>query len=772
MSQKLFSAVANELSIKPAQVAATVQLLDEGSTVPFIARYRKEKTGTLDEVAITSIRDRIEQLRELEKRREAILKSLEDRELLTVELEDDIKAAETMARLEDIYLPFRPKRRTRATVAREKGLEPLATAIYEQTGVDPLKAAEELLKELPDDVEDDKKVADAEEALAGARDIIAEWINEDVKAREKMRDLFFKDGMIISSRFSEEDKDAEKYRDYFDYSEAVKTAASHRIHAIFRGEREIHLSVKISPGEEKATALLEKLFLKSNSADGDQVKEAIADSYKRLLAPSMENEVRLELRLRADEDAIRVFADNLRELLMASPFGEKPVLAIDPGFRTGCKAAALDAQGSLLAHDTLYLTSGDAKAEQAKKQATNLIEKHQPRAIAIGNGTASRETEAFFKELVKEKKIPVVLVNESGASVYSASPVARKEFPDLDVSIRGAISIGRRLKDPLAELVKIDAKSIGVGQYQHDVDQNKLKQSLDDVVVSCVNKVGVDLNTSSAQLLQYVSGVGPTLGENIVKYRSKNGSFKSRSELLNVTRFGPKAFEQAAGFIRIRGGQNPLDASAVHPERYALVEKMAKDAGTDVQTLMTDEEKRKSIKLDTYVSDDVGLPTLQDIMAELAKPGRDPRESFVPFSFAEGVETMDDLKKGMKLPGIVTNVTDFGAFVDVGVHQDGLVHKSKMPIRRNVAPADYVKVGQTIEVTVLDVDQQRKRISLSMLKDQKPRSQRKTGKTSQKQSKRPNRKPKSSGGQKPRQQEKSSGFSHNPFADLMKKTKK
>jgi uncharacterized protein len=770
MTEKILTTIANELSIKTAQVTATVELLDGGATVPFIARYRKEKTGMLDEVAISAIRDRVDQLRELEKRKEAILKSLEERELLTAELEDKVKAADTMALLEDIYLPFRPKRRTRATVAREKGLEPLARQIFDQTGVDPKAAAEALLRELPQDVEDDKKVADVDEALAGARDIIAEWINEDEKARRDMRELFFEQGVLHSSRFSEENKDAEKYRDYFDHSEPIKTAASHRIHAIFRGEREIHLSVRISPGEELALAKLEKLFVKSSGDDGEQVKEAIADCYKRLLAPSMENEVRQELRNRADGDAISIFAENLRELLLASPFGEKSVLAIDPGYRTGCKATALDAQGNLLEHTTIFLTSSEEKKKQAADLMKAWVEKHNPAAVVIGNGTASRETETFFKSLLSDKKLPILLVNESGASVYSASDVARKEFPDLDVSYRGAVSIGRRFMDPLAELVKIDPKSIGVGQYQHDVDQSKLRQSLDDVVVSCVNKVGVDVNTASAELLRYISGLGPVLAKNVVEHRKEKGPFKSRQELLNVQRFGPKAFEQAAGFIRIRGAENPLDSSAVHPERYKLVLQMAEDAQADVNTLMQDEEKRKSINLNNYINEEVGLPTLQDIIEELAKPGRDPRESFVPFSFTEGVEKIEDLKKGMKLPGIVTNVTDFGAFVDVGVHQDGLVHRSKMPIARNAAPSEHVKVGQVVEVSVVDVELERQRISLSLLKDgqNKPKSR-------QPQQTRSPKKPRRKQGGKPRQSfapapaAKTKTFSNNPFAELMKK---
>ena len=720
MNEAHINKIAAELNIKSSQVENTVKLLKEDATVPFISRYRKEMTGSLDEVQITAIRDRILQLEELDKRRDAILKSLEERELLTEELKDKIYGAETMAELEDIYLPFRPKRRTRATVAREKGLEPLAELIFAQEGCDLQKEAEKYLT--PEEEKEEKEkakllVESAEDALAGARDIIAEWVNENQEARAKIRQLFLEKGSVTSKLLNTDEEAAAKYKDYFDWSEPIAKAPSHRILAILRGERELHLSARFAPAEADAHAILMKLFVKGSGADSEQVKGAIEDSYKRLLAPSMENEVRVEAKAKADEAAIKVFCENLRELLLASPLGEKRVLAIDPGFRTGCKVVCLDSQGKLLENHTVYLSASEEKKKAGGNIIRALCEKYKIQAIAIGNGTASRETEAFVKTLELPKDIVIVMVNESGASVYSASKTAREEFPDHDVTVRGSVSIGRRLMDPLAELVKIDPKSIGVGQYQHDVDQGKLKQGLDDVVISCVNNVGVDVNTASPQLLTYVSGLGPSIVKNIVAFREEKGAFKKREALLDVPRLGPKAFEQAAGFLRIRGGENPLDSSAVHPERYALVEQMAGDIETSVEELMKSAEARAKIDLKKYISDDIGLPTLNDIIAELEKPGRDPRKKFEAFSFSEDVEKISDLKVGMKLPGIITNVTDFGAFVDVGVHQDGLVHVSQISEKFIKNANEIVKVGQKVEVTVIEVDEPRKRISLSLKKD-------------------------------------------------------
>jgi uncharacterized protein len=700
--------IATELNVNPEGVKATAALLEEGATIPFVARYRKERTGSLDEVALTTIRDRLSQLEELDRRRESILKSLEERELLTDELRDKLVAAETMAVLEDLYLPYRPKRRTRATVAREKGLEPLAQQLFQQeAAMDPLAEAAAF-------VNPETGVESAEEALAGARDIIAEWVNEDEGARRLMRALFEKRGVFRTKVAAGKEVEGAKYRDYFDWEESVAKAPSHRILAMRRGEREGFLSLRIAPPEEEALGILESLFVKGESAASLQVKAAVHDSYGRLLAPGMETEVRVGTKERADRSAIRVFAENLRELLLASPLGQKRVLAIDPGFRTGCKVVCLDPQGKLLQAETIYPLGADGPKEKAAATLRELCRRFQVEAVAVGNGTGGRETEAFVRELGLSETIPVVLVNESGASVYSASEVARNEFPDQDVTVRGAVSIGRRLMDPLAELVKIDPKSIGVGQYQHDVDQRALKQSLDDVVVSCVNAVGVEVNTASEQLLTYVSGLGPQLARNIVAYRNEQGPFASRRELRKVPRLGPKSFEQCAGFLRIRNGKNPLDGSAVHPESYHVVETMARDLSCALVDLMKTEELRRRIDPSRYVTDTVGLPTLTDILAELAKPGRDPRREFEAFSFAKGVETMEDLRPGMWLPGIVTNITVFGAFVDIGVHQDGLVHVSQMADRFVKDPHQVVKVHQQVKVKVLEVDLERKRISLSL----------------------------------------------------------
>lgn len=711
MNTNHFLIVAEELQIKVKQVTDTIELLDEGATVPFISRYRKEVTGSLDEVQVAAIRDRMQQLRELDKRREAVLKSIQEQGKLTEELEKKIQAAETMAVLEDLYLPYKPKRRTKATIAKEKGLEPLADLIFTQDSIDLEAEASKYISE-------EKEVVSVDEALQGARDIIAERVNEHVDLRKKMRDLFINEGTFTCKVIPGKEEEAAKYKDYFDWSEPIKTAPSHRVLAMRRGEKELFLMLDSCPEEFSAIALMEEMILE-NAANSsvDQVRMAIKDCYKRLMKPSMETEVRLFTKKKADEEAIKVFAENLRQLLLAAPLGEKSVMAIDPGFRTGCKTVCLGPQGQVLSYDTIFPNEPQRKLAESGATVKHLVEKFKIEAIAIGNGTASRETEAFVKSLGLPKQVIVTMVNESGASIYSASEVAREEFPDFDLTVRGAVSIGRRLMDPLAELVKIDAKSIGVGQYQHDVDQSALKNSLDDTVMSCVNGVGVEVNTASKQLLTYVSGLGPVLAQNIVNYRNENGPFKSRNEIKKVPRLGDKAFEQAAGFLRIRNAKHPLDASAVHPERYALVEQMAGDLGVRVADLMVSEEIRSKIQLKKYISEDVGLPTLQDILEELSKPGRDPRETFEVFNFQEGVNEITDLKVGMKLPGIVTNITKFGAFVDVGVHQDGLVHLSHLTDRFIKDPTEVVSVSQKVEVTVMEVDVPRKRIGLSMKSD-------------------------------------------------------
>ena len=709
-----YKKIAAELSVAEKQVSTTVGLLDEGATVPFISRYRKEMTGSLDEVQVAAIRDRIQQLRDLDKRREAILKSLTEMGKLTPELEKQINEAETMVLLEDIYLPYRPKRKTRATAAREKGLQPLADLILEQKKVD-------LELEAGKYIDEEKGVNSIEEALAGARDIIAEHISENAEVRTKMRALFLEKGTFQSKVIAGKEEAGIKYKDYFDWTEPVKSAPSHRVLAMRRGEKEEILWLDIQPVEDEAIQLLEGLFVNGNNDSSRQIQLAITDGYKRLLKPSMETEIRLFTKKQADEEAIRVFAENARQLLMAAPLGQKRTMAIDPGFRTGCKVVCLDEQGKLLEYTAIFPHTGAGGAVEAEKTTKHLVSKYSIESIAIGNGTAGRETELFVRNL-NLPGINIVMVNESGASIYSASEVARDEFPDKDVTVRGAVSIGRRLMDPLAELVKIDPKSIGVGQYQHDVDQNKLQSSLDDTVISCVNAVGVELNTASKQILAYVSGLGPQLAQNIVDYRNENGAFKRRDQLKKVARLGDKAYEQAAGFLRIRDAENPLDTSAVHPERYNVVEQMAKDLKCSVKDLMSNQQLRKSIPLQKYVTETVGLPTLNDIMDELAKPGRDPREQFEAFSFTEGVNAISDLKVGMKLPGIVTNITNFGAFVDIGVHQDGLVHLSQITHRYIKDPNEVLKVHQKVEVTVTEVDVNRKRISLSM-KAHEPREQ-------------------------------------------------
>lgn len=710
MNDRYTPSISTELKLAPHQVQAAIALLDEGATVPFIARYRKEMTGSLDEMAITAIRDRLAQLQALDKRRETILKSIEDQGKLTDELKAQIMAADNMAALEDLYLPYKPRRRTRATIAREKGLEPLALILMDQSpATDPNAEAASF-------VDPEKGVESADDALAGARDIIAEWANENADVRAKLRGLLFDKGVIRSRVISGKEAEGIQFRDYYEWEEPVKTAPSHRVLAARRGEREEILTLHIAPPEQEALAILESHFLLGDSPASTQVRFALHDGYKRLLAPSLETEARQWSKQRADEEAIRVFADNLRHLLMAPPLGFKRIMALDPGFRTGCKLVCLDPQGKLLHNEAIYPHTGDHSASRAAERVQTLAKEFEIEAIAIGNGTAGRETEAFVRQMPLPPDIQIIMVDESGASVYSASPVAREEFPDHDVTVRGAVSIGRRLMDPLAELVKIEPKSIGVGQYQHDVEQGELKQGLDDVVISCVNRVGVEANTASPQLLSYVSGLGPQLARNILAYRNENGPFNSRQELLKVPRLGPKAFQQAAGFLRIRGARNPLDASAVHPESYHVVEAMAQDLSCSVADLMSNAEFRDRVSLERYVTEEIGLPTLNDILQELAKPGRDPRETFESFSFAQGVETLDDLRQGMKLPGIVTNVTAFGAFVDIGVHRDGLVHLSELADHFVKDPREVVHVHQHVNVTVLEVDMERKRISLSMRK--------------------------------------------------------
>ncbi len=702
--------ITREFSLQQKYVKAVAELLIEGATIPFIARYRKELTGSMDEVMVANVRDRLEQLRELDKRREAIISSIEKQEKLTPELMQQIVVAATIAELEDIYLPFKPKRKTRASVAKEKGLEPLAQKLFEQDVFDLEEYGQSF-------VDTEKGVTSVQEALEGARDIMAEWISENPESRKRMREMFWKEGVIEAKVLKGKEAEGVKYKDYFEWKEPISKTPSHRLLALRRGEKESILALDIFPPEENAVNALEKQFVKKENPSAEQVRLAIRDSYKRLLRPSLETEIRMESKIKADEEAIKVFASNLKELLLSAPLGQKNVLALDPGFRTGCKLVCLDAQGKLLHYETIFPTEPQKQIAKSAAIVQQLIEKHRIEAIAIGNGTASRETEAFVRGIGLPNNIIIAMVNESGASVYSASEVARDEFPDKDVTVRGAVSIGRRLMDPLAELVKIDPKSIGVGQYQHDVDQIKLKQGLDDVVMSCVNSVGVEINTASKELLSYVSGLSPSLAKNIVEFRNENGPFQSRESLMQVPRLGEKAFEQAAGFLRIHDSANPLDASAVHPESYLIVEKMAQDLGCSVRDLMTSAELRKQLDLKNYITDKVGIPTLTDILSELEKPGRDPRESFEVFSFTEGVNAIADLKIGMKLPGIVTNVTNFGAFVDIGVHQDGLVHISHLSDKFVKDPKEAVTVQQKVTVTVVEVDVPRKRIGLSMKSD-------------------------------------------------------
>lgn len=721
MQKNIFSnLIATALGISEKFVSATLSLLEEGCTIPFIARYRKERTGGLDEVQITAISDRYDKLQEIQKRKETVLKTIIDLDKLTPQLQERIDNCWDSTEIEDIYLPYKPKRRTRAQVAREQGLEPLALLIMKQREQAPERAAERYVK---------GDIKSTDDALKGAQDIIAEIVSEDERTRQQLRNAFQRQAVITSKviKAKADTDEAAKYSDYFDWSEPLKRCSSHRLLAMRRGETEGILRISISPDDEEATERLKRHYVYGSTPCGRLVSEAIDDSYKRLLKPSIETEFATLSKEKADEEAIRVFAENLRQLLLGAPLGQKRVMGIDPGFRTGCKVVCLDAQGNLLHHDAIFPHPPVNKRTESAIALQKMIKKYQVEAISIGNGTASRETDSFVKDVLAgrynigvspsrcEGEIPeVFVVSEAGASVYSASKTARDEFPNEDVTVRGAVSIGRRLMDPLAELVKIDPKSIGVGQYQHDVDQTALKHSLDQTVESCVNSVGVDLNTASQHLLMYVSGLGVTLAKNIVDYRRDNGAFTSRAQLLKVPRLGPSAYQQCAGFLRIRNGKNPLDNSAVHPESYPIVERMAKDQGCSVGDLINNKDKRESIKLEKYITPDVGLPTLTDILSELEKPGRDPREQLEVFEFDKNVSTIDDLIEGMVLPGIVTNITNFGAFVDVGVHHDGLVHISQMANHRIAHPLDVVKLHQHVMVRVIEVDHRRQRISFSM----------------------------------------------------------
>ncbi|WP_321286176.1 Tex family protein [uncultured Sunxiuqinia sp.] len=705
MNAQLIQRIADQLQIRVNQVENTIKLLDEGATVPFISRYRKEMTGSLDEVQIGDIKDEKARLEELIKRKETILKTIDEQDLLTPELKDRIDICFDATELEDIYLPYKPKRKTKASVAREKGLEPLAKIIMKQQERDVESRANAFVNDEVDSVDD---------ALAGARDIIAEWVNENEKARNMVRRAFELGATIRSKLVKGKELEGEKYRDYFEWEEPLRRCPSHRLLAMRRGEHEGFLRISIAPDEEDILERLNRFFVRSQNECGEQIQLAVKDSYKRLLSSAIETEFAQASRQKADQDAIQVFAENLRQLLLAAPLGQKRVLAVDPGYRTGCKVVCLDEQGNLLHNETIYPHKPQEQTKQAARKITSLVGAYQIEAVAIGNGTASRETEHFIKKLRYDRDIKVFVVSEDGASVYSASKVAREEFPSYDVTVRGAVSIGRRLLDPLAELVKIDPKSIGVGQYQHDVDQKLLKNSLDTVVESAVNSVGVNVNTASKHLLTYISGLGPQLAQNVVDYRKENGAFNSRKELMKVPRMGAKAFEQAAGFLRISDAKNPLDNTAVHPESYHVVKQMAKDLNCLVTELITTEEKQKEIVLEKYISESIGLPTLKDIQNELAKPGRDPRKNIKVFEFAPGIYKIEDLQEGMVLPGIVTNITKFGAFVDVGVKQDGLVHISQLANRFVSDPNEVVKLHEHVNVKVTEVDIARKRIQLSL----------------------------------------------------------
>lgn len=699
--------IARELNLQPWQVFNTLKLMEGGATIPFLARYRKEMTGSLDEVMLAAIRDRHEVLVETEKRRAFILDSITGQEKMTPELELQINEAQTLTELEDIYLPYKVKRKTRASIAREKGLEPLATLLMAQQAIDPELKAEEFIDE-------EKSVKSVEEALAGARDIIAEWVNENRTSRERIRTLFNREALISSKPVKGKELEGILYQNYFDSHESILKSPSHRILAMFRGEAEGFLRITVEPDEEKAIGILDRIFVKADNEAAHQVQLAVKDGYKRLLQPSMETEIRQVAKQKADDEAIKVFAGNLRQLMLAAPLGQKNILAIDPGFRSGCKVVCLDRQGRLLHNETIYPHPPQNEVKEAYAKIRNLVSAYGIEAIAIGNGTAGRETDNFISKMPFDRPIISIMVNESGASVYSASSVAREEFPDYDVTVRGAVSIGRRLMDPLAELVKIDPKAIGVGQYQHDVNQPALQRSLEDTVVNCVNLVGVELNTASKQLLSFVSGVGPTLAQNIVEYRNQHGEFRTRAELLKVKRLGDKAYEQAAGFLRIRNAENPLDRSAVHPESYPIVNRMARKLNCTVEELIEKEEMQKSIDPKEFITETAGLPTINDILQELSKPGRDPREQFDLFEFDKNINSIADLKPGMVLNGIVTNITAFGAFVDIGVHQDGLVHVSQLANRFVKDPNEVVKLTQHVRVKVMDVDIQRKRIALSI----------------------------------------------------------
>ena len=721
MEKNIFAQlIAQQLNLQERAVNNTLALLDEGCTIPFISRYRKERTGGLDEVQIAAISTQYERFKEIQKRKETVLKTIADLDKLTPELEKRITDCWDATELEDIYLPYKPKRRTRAQVAREQGLEPLAKILLLQRERDPKRAAHSQLSTLHSQLS-------IEDALKGAQDIIAEMVSEDERSRQQLRNAFRRQAFITSKvvKAKADTDEAAKYSDYFDWEEPLKRCSSHRLLAMRRGESEGILRISISPDDDECIERLQRHYVYGNTPCGKLVAEAVEDGYKRLLKPSIETEFAALSKEKADDEAIRVFAENLRQLLLGAPLGQKRVMGVDPGFRTGCKVVCLDAQGNLLHHEAIFPHPPINKRMESAMAIQKMLKKYQIEAISIGNGTASRETNDFIRDVLagrydvspthREGEMPQVFtVSEDGASVYSASKIARDEFPDEDVTVRGAVSIGRRLMDPLAELVKIDPKSIGVGQYQHDVDQTKLKNSLDQTVESCVNNVGVNLNTASQHLLMYVSGLGPTLAKNIVDYRKENGAFTSRAQLKKVPRLGPAAFQQCAGFLRIPGAKNPLDNSAVHPESYDIVEQMAKDQNCTVSDLISNKEKREAIDIKRYVTAEVGIPTLTDILKELEKPGRDPREQIEEFEFDSRVNTVDDLIEGMELPGIVTNITNFGAFVDIGVHQDGLVHISQMANRRIAHPTDVVKLHQHIRVRVIEVDRRRNRISLSM----------------------------------------------------------
>ena len=700
--------IASALNIAERQVENTLSLLNGGATIPFISRYRKEATGGLDEVQIGEIKERSDKLCEIAKRKETILKTIEEQGKLNADLKKRIDACWDATELEDIYLPYKPKRKTRAEVARQKGLEPLATILMMQRENNLSSRVRSFIK---------GEVKDEEDALKGARDIIAEQVSEDERSRNQIRNQFSRQAIITSKVVKGKEEEAAKYKDYFDFSEPLKRCTSHRLLAIRRGESEGLLKVSISPNDEECTERLERSYVRGNNECSRQVQEAVRDAYKRLLKPSIETEFAALSKEKADEEAIRVFAGNLRQLLLAPPLGQKRVMGIDPGYRTGCKIVCLDAQGNLLHNETIYPHPPKSEHGISARKLIKLVEQYQVEAIAIGNGTASRETEAFVTNQRYDRKLQVFVVSEDGASIYSASKIAREEFPEYDVTVRGAVSIGRRLMDPLAELVKIEAKSIGVGQYQHDVDQTALKKSLDMTVESCVNSVGVNLNTASRHLLTYISGLGPTLAQNIVDYRAENGAFTSRKELMKVPRMGAKAFEQCAGFLRIPNAKNPLDNSAVHPESYAVVEHIAKDMKCSVEDLIKNKEIRSQIDIQKYVTDKVGLPTLTDIMEELEKPGRDPRQAIKVFEFDKNVKTIDDLKEGMVLPGIVTNITNFGCFVDVGIKENGLVHVSQLCRQFVSDPTTIVSIHQHVQVKVIGIDRERKRISMTMILD-------------------------------------------------------